>query len=212
MRIIRVTVGPLASAVSNNIAHAQSGVANTALTLTASPYTLDVARRIIITPAGDDRTISFTVSGLDWNGQPQTETLAGTNGTAIQSYFDYTQIISITPTGNTASTVTAGTNGVASSRPINLDEYGFGPTALQVSVTGTVNATVQQTLDTVPSAGSYPAVTWVNHPDASLVGLTGTVQGNYAYAPKLVRIVLNSGTGSVVLSVGQTGPAFGIGA
>lgn len=208
MRIIRATVGPLASAVSNNIAHSQAGTANTALTLTASPYTLDVARRIIITSAGDDRGISFLISGLDWNGQPQLETLTGANGVA-QSYFDYTQITSITPTGATASTVTVGTNGVASSRPINLDEYGFAPTALQISVTGTVNATVQQTLDTVTSAGSYPAITWINHPDTNLVGLSTSLQGNYAYAPKLVRILLNSGTGTVTLSVSQAGTAFG---
>jgi len=211
MRIIRATVGPLASAVSNSIAHAQAGTANTALTLTSSPYVLDTARRIIITSAGDDHTISFTISGLDWNGQAQREVLAGTNASVAQSYFDYTQITSIVPTAATASTVTVGTNGVASSRPIFLDEYGVSPTSLQVTVTGTVNATVQQTLDTVESAGSYPAVTWVNHPDTNLATLTGTVQGNYAYLPKMVRIILNSGTGSVVLSVDQSGTGFGAG-
>jgi hypothetical protein len=211
MRIIRVTVGPLAAANAAIIAASQSGSANTPLTLTAAPYVLDFARRIGITSAGDDHNISFAISGLDWNGQPQTETLAGTNASVAQSLFDYTKILSITPSAATASTVAAGTTTVASSRPINLDEYGNPQVSLQVTVSGTVNATVQQSLDSTASSGGYTTVTWVNHPDTALVNLTSTVQSNYAYLPKLVRIVLNGGTGSVVLSVNQSGTAFGAG-
>jgi hypothetical protein len=102
---------------------------------------------------------------------------------------------------------------VASCRPIFLDSYGFAPTSLQVNVSGTVNYTVQQTLDnptdpnwltaTGATTGSFANVVWINHPDSNLVAATASVQGNYAYVPAFTRVTLNSGSGSVVLSVIQ---------
>ena len=212
MRIISATIGPLAAASVNAIVTSASGTAGTALTLTTSPYLLDFARRIIITSAGDDHLHTFTIVGKDWNGYPVTETLTGaTAGNAAQSLYDYTVITSITPVQNTTGTVQVGTNGVASTRPIFLDEFGLAPTAIQVNVSGTANATVQQSLDNPNDVGlilgtGYTGINWVNHPDSTLVNLTGTVQGNYAYVPKVVRLLLNSGatgTSSVTIRLSQ---------
>jgi hypothetical protein len=206
MRIISAKIGPLAAGSATAIAASQSGTGGTPLTLTSSPYTLDYARRIIITSAGDDSAHTFTIVGKDWNGTPVTETLTGANGGAARSVYDYTVITSITPVQNTTSTVTVGTNGVASTRPIFLDEFAFAPTAIQVNISGTASATVQQSLDDPNSVG-YANVVWVNHPDATLVTLTSTVQGNYAYAPKVVRLLLNSGatgTSSATIRLSQS--------
>lgn len=205
MHVLSATVGPLASASIDCIAASQSGTAGTALTLAAT-LTLDTPRRIIITSAGDDRTHTFTIAGTNWVGFPVTETLTGANAGASQSVYDYASITSITSNHNTASTVQVGTNGVASSIPINLDPWGFSPTSVQVNVTGTVNVTVQQTLDDCNATAGYTAVNWVNHPDSNLVGATATVQGNYAYVPLNVRLLLNSGTGSATIKVIQAGP------
>jgi hypothetical protein len=205
MRIISATIGPLAAASANAIVTSASGTAGTALTLTTSPYVLDFPRRIIITSAGDDSAHTFTIVGTDWNGYPVTEVLKGANGIA-QSAYDYATIVSVTPVQNTTSTVTVGTNGVASTRPIFLDEWAFGPTAIQVNVSGTANATVRQSLDDPNSVG-FANVNWVNHPDTNLVNLTSTVQGNYAYLPKIVQLLLNSGatgTSSVTIRVSQS--------
>ena len=206
MRILTETVGPLAAANPAIIAASQAGTANTALTLTASPYTLDASRRVIVTSAGNDLGIYFTIVGLNGSRMPVTEKLTGASGGAAQSAYDYSVITSVTPSGNTAGNVTVGTNGVASTRPINFDSWGFAPTAIQVDVTGTVNATVQQTLNDCNGPAGFAAVNWVNHPDANLVGLSTTVQGNYAYAPRWARVLLNSGTGSVTLTLSQAGP------
>ena len=206
MRELSETVGPLAAANAAIIAASQAGTANTALTLTTSPYTLDTFRRIIITSAGDDHTKTFKIVGLNSSGMSVTETLAGaTAGNAAQSLYDYSVITSITPSANTAGNVQVGTNGVASTRPIYLDKWGPAQVALQIDVTGTVNATVQQTLDSLNPTSNFLTANWVNHPDSNLVGLTGTCQGNYAYAPMWVRLVLNSGTGSATLKVLQAG-------
>jgi hypothetical protein len=208
MRELTETVGPLASANAAIIAASQAGTANTALTLTsAGVYTLDTFRRIIITSAGNDTGIHFTIVGTNSSGMPVTEALTGASGGAAQSYYDWLTITSITPSGNTAGNVTVGTNGVASTRPMMLDTYGFAQTSIQVDVTGTVNATVQQTLDDCNGAAGFAAVNWVAHPDTTnLVGLSTTVQGNYAYPPLWVRLLLNSGTGSATIKIIQAGP------
>ena len=205
MRVLTEAVGPLAAANAAIIAASQAGTANTKLTLTSSPYTLDASRRIIISSVGDDSSKTFSIVGLNSSGMPVTETLKGSNGGAAQSLYDYTVITGITPSANTASTITVGTNGVASTRPIHLDKWGFAQVALQIDITGTVNATVQQTLDELNPTSNFQTANWVNHPDSNLVNLTGTVQGNYAYAPMWVRLLLNSGTGSATIKVLQNG-------
>lgn len=165
--------------------------------------TLDMARRILFTSAGDDSGITFTVTGTDWNGAPISQTVTGANASAVATTLDFKTISRIVASGATASTVTVGTNGVASSRPIHLDYFGFSPTSLQIDVSGTVNATVQQSLDD-PNVLGLANVTWLNHPDSTLVGATAAAQGNYAYAPNIVRLLLNSGSGTVSLTAIQS--------
>ena len=205
MRIISATVGPISAATVNSIATSQSGTANVALTLTSSPFTMDFVRRVLITSAGNDSGMSFTIVGTDWNGFSVSENLTGGNATGVYSIYDYATVVSVTPSANTASTVQVGTNGIASTRPIFVDEYCFSPTALQINTTGTINATVQQSLDD-PNAVGYTSVQWINHPDSALSTITsGNVQGNYAYAPKVIRLLLNSGSGSATIRVNQSG-------
>jgi hypothetical protein len=79
-------------------------------------------------------------------------------------------------------------------------------TAIQCTVSGTANYTVQQTLDDPNSLISPVAaalVSWVNHPDNTLVGASTTVQGNYGYAPVFAKVTLNSGTGVVTATFSQ---------
>ena len=204
---ISVTVGPSLASTANSIATSQTPLAAGNLTLTSTPFVLTTPQRILFTPAGAEATNGtvWTISGTDWNGNGVTEVVNGVNNPATaQSVYDYSTITQIAVNKAQAAAVTVGTNGVGSSRPIFLDTFAPAPTALQITVSGTVNATVQQSLDDPNSiAGGYAAVTWVNHPDTNLVTLISTVQGNYAYLPRIVRVLLNSGTGSVTLTVIQ---------
>lgn len=99
--------------------------------------------------------------------------------------------------------VSDASGGAKASNPAVLDYYGRPETALQVVVTGIVNYTIQQTLDNPLEAGVIP--TWFPHPDTNLVSQTVNRQGNYAYLPTAVRVLLNSGSGSVTLTVTQAG-------
>ena len=183
-----------------------SGATAAAITIGTNGYvaTLDMPRRLIITSAGNDSGMNFAITGTDWNGNQATETLTGGNAAAVQSLYDYSTVTSIVASAATASTVTVGTNGVASSRPVRLDSYAPSPTAFQVSVTGTINYTVQQSLD-LPAAVPYSSVVWVNSADAAVVAATATAQSSYTYAPVTSRLLVNSGTGTATMTIHQLG-------
>jgi len=166
--------------------------------------TMDTPRRLLLTTTADDTGDTFTITGTDWNNTPISETLTGVNNSTAFTVRDYKTITSIWTSGATSGTVTFGTNGVASSRPIFFDGYALAPTALQATVSGTVNYTVQQTLDN-PNDVGYTSITWVNYPDSSMTSSTATAQGSYANLPTCARITVNSHTnpGFVVLTVLQ---------
>ena len=75
--------------------------------------------------------------------------------------------------------------------PFNV---GFG-----VVVTGTVNYTVQHTFDD-PAVGF---TTWFDHP--SVASETTSQDGNYAFPVTGVKVLVNSGGGSVVMNLVQSG-------
>jgi len=211
MQPISATVGPIDAADADGICESQTPSGAGALTLdgvlvSGGVATLDAARRVLITAVGDESGKTFVITGTSYNGQVQSETITGPNATTAQSVLDYKTVISVTISAAAANAITVGTNGVASSRWLRLDNWAFPQVGIQCNVNGTVNYTVQQTLDdpndpTNPVAVS--AVNWVNHPDISLVGATATVQGNYGYAPLYARVTLNSGTGSATMTLVQ---------
>ena len=101
-------------------------------------------------------------------------------------------------------TLSDASGGAKNSDPIPLDIHGRPDVSLQVAVTGTVNWTIQQTLDD-PFNTASASIVWFNHPDANLVSQTVNRQGNYAYVPAAVRLQLASGTGSAKLTIVQSG-------
>ena len=215
MRSVSVQVGPLAAPNAANIAGSQtpSGAGN--LTLTAGAIagtTPDTPRRVLFTPAGAEASNGtiWTIYCTDWNNTTISETVAGVdNPSTIYTVYDFKTVTRIAVNKAQAGAVTVGTNGIASSRPVNLDNLAFPQTSIQVTVSGTINYTVRQTLDDPNAANNpvaYTAITWVNHPDSSLVSATGTEQGNYAYMPAFVQLLVNSNTnpGYAVMTVIQS--------
>ena len=119
--------------------------------------------------------------------------------------YDYKTITRIAVSAATTAAITVGTNQIASSMPIMLDNWAPAPTSIQVTVAGTVNYTVQQTLDDLNRiTGGYVNATWVNHPDSALVAVAATAQGNYAYVPQFIRVTLNTETAGAGNSITMT--------
>lgn len=97
-------------------------------------------------------------------------------------------------------TVSDASGGVKYSNLVRLDEWAPGQVGVQISVTGTVNYTLQQSMDD-PNSTTNPvdqaSMNWVNCADTAVVGASATKQTNYQFVPLFCRIVLNSGSGSV---------------
>jgi hypothetical protein len=75
--------------------------------------------------------------------------------------------------------------------------------AINVQVTGTVDFDVEYTFDNVFANGYNPATgNWTVHP--TLTGVS-TIDGNIAYPVTGIRTKLNSGTGSVQVTIIQAG-------
>ena len=203
----------LVAAAATGVALSQSGTAATPLTLNGSLVTAGVAtldsggasRRVIITSAGDDSTHTFNVVGTDRYGRAQTEVLTGANGVA-QTLHDFKTVTSITPNQNTTSTVTAGTNAVGSSDPWIIDAFAnpqdFG---CAVVVTGTVTYTIEESYDDLAPNWNLAANSYTFFADptfnARSVNTNGVLSGPYT----MIRLTINSGTGSATARIVQGG-------
>lgn len=116
----------LAAASANNICQSQTPGAAGALTLNGSAVsggiaTLDIARRVLITPAANETGHNFVITGQDRNGNVISETLAGTNATAFPSLLDYLKVTSVTISAAATGALTVGTNGTAATPWMLLD-------------------------------------------------------------------------------------------
>lgn len=215
MRPITVTVGPLAAASANNIALTQTPTA--AFTLNGALVSggvaiLDNPRRVLFTPAGNDTGKTITLTGTSSSNMPQSETIACTNAVAFYSALDYKTVTAISISSAAAGAYTVGTNGIASSPWVRLDEYSPAQVTVQCVASGTVNYTVQTTLQD-PNSPTDPVlpqnVTWSNSLDAAAVAATGTIASFFAYTPVFARVLLNSGSGSVTgVFLQASGPTF----
>ncbi len=206
MRATTLTVGPLTAASANNIALSQTPTS--AFTLSGSTAgVLDVARRVLFTQAASESGKTYTIIGTGVNGLPQTEVVAAAaSATTVQSALDFSTVTSITISSAASGAITVGTNGVASSRWMRMDE--FAPTAATIgcTVTGTANYTVQIT-EQDPNSATNPilpyAVVWQPHPDPNIVAATTSWMSYNANSPLWMKVTLNSGTGSVSTVITQ---------
>lgn len=222
MNPIRVSL-TLVAAVANGYALSQSGTAGTALTLAGSLVTAgvgaaDVARRVAVTSAGNDSGITFSVKGTNRYGNAMAEVLSGGNVAAVFTLNDFLTVTSITPSGNTAAAVTAGTNGVASTQWFGAD-WTSAPfiIALAVQISGTLTGGVEHTYDDInvmpvpystsvqPTSPSTPVV-WKM---PALSSITASAEGQYVSPVFAFRWTTASGTGTAILQALHPGKHTG---
>jgi hypothetical protein len=208
MRPITATIGPLTAQSANNIALSQTPGAAGPLTLNGSLVSNGVAvigNHQFITITTTDTTHTFTITGATSTGSLLTETVTG-NGTSATSVLSYSKVSSIVISGAATGTVTVGTSGIGTTSWVRLDEWASPPVGIQCDVTGTVNYTLQSTYDDpdgTTNRVSPSAMQWINTNDTNAVNATGSVQSNFLFTPTFVRVLLNSGTGSVAMKVIQ---------
>ena len=210
MRPIVFTVGPLAAANATNIRTAAIIAAGT-LTLDGTLVTggvaiLDTARRVLFTFAGDGSGLTLTLTGTNWAGDIISETLAGANANTTYSVLSYKTLVSVVSSATLASNVSIGTNQIADSPWIRLDEWALPNLTVQCVVSGTINYTVQQTLDD-PNSPTNPvavaSITWSDSVAATAATATTTLANPLLW----VRVRVNTMTnpGAVTTTAIQTG-------
>lgn len=184
-------------------------VGNTTIYGNASATT-DQPRQITITSvAGNETGNNFSISGTDWAGDIIGETIVGPgNAASVTSALSYATVTGISISGNATGIITAGTANTASSPWVRMDSWASPSVAVQCNVAGTGNYTVQQTMDD-PNAAVNPVspanVTWVNSPNTGMVNANTSQQGSYVYIPTFIRVLLNSGNGTITTTVVQAG-------
>ena len=174
--------------------------------------TLAETRRVLITNAGNETGNTFTITGTNWAGDVISETIAGATAGTLQSVLDYKTVTSITISADAAGALTIGTSGVGGSKWVRFDDFAPNAISIQATVSGTVNYTIQSTLDNPNTVGTTitpSTVTWVSSSDTAVVGATATAQSNFLFAPVFARVLINSGTGTVTTTFLQSsnGPA-----
>lgn len=201
----------LDAADPNGIFLDQAPTAGTALTLngalvTAGVAQLDVQRQVELESAANLSAINFTIVGTDEQGRSITETIVGPNVGVSATTLDFFTVTSITPDGTSASLLEGGTNAMGGSIPIPVDKY-LTPTniGLGLTITGTVNVTVQHTFDDVFDGDASAIRTWFDHP--TLANEIANADGNLAFPPSAVRLFTNSGDGTCVFNLIQAGAA-----
>lgn len=207
----------LVAASATNIATSQTPLAAGFLTLNGSAVsggvaTLDTQRRIILTSAGNDSGLTWTVIGTNEGGSAIKDVFAGANGVA-QSNLDFLTITSIYGSGATASTVTAGTNTVGSSPWKLFDNY-IGTPNMKWDVaipTGAANYSVEYTDEAFLAVAGTPIQFANANPNPKAYGVTGltalavAADASISNSIHAWRLTINSGTGTVTCTGRQSG-------
>ena len=170
--------------------------------------TLDTARRVLFTTVSDESAKTIYITGTNWAGDIISESLTGPAATTGYTVLDYKTVTKIYVSAAFTGAVTVGTTTVASSPWVRMDDYALAQTAMQATVSGTVNYTVQTSMDDTnsPTNAVAPAsMTWVSSTDTAVVGATATKSTTFSATPTFIRVLLNSGSGSVTATVTQAG-------
>lgn len=199
----------LAASVVNGIALSQSKGSAGNFTLNGSLVSAGVAtldsggsaRRVLFTFAADETGHSFTVTGTDRYGRPQSEVVSG-NATTAFTTKDYLTVTQVSVASATTGNVQIGTNGVGSSTPLIVDAF-VNPANYSCATvaTGTVNYTVEKSSDDLAPAWDLAnnSPTW--YPTPTFNTQTTSVDGIISGPCTMIRLTINSGTGSVTARI-----------
>ena len=159
------------------------------------------AKQIGFESTGNISGVTFTVTGfLDkQRNLAVTETLSGPNNGTVETSNYFYAITSIAADGAVGTNTEAGPVDEAVS-PILPLNWRAGNVAMNFTVTGTIDYTVQQTFDDIQDSSNHP-FTWDDHDDSNLVGATGTFNGNYIAIPVAMRVKINSYSTGAALEI-----------
>lgn len=166
----------------------------------------DVQRQVVLGSAGNLSAIDFTITGTDEQGRVISETIAGPSAGDVTTQLDFFTVTQVAVDGAVGTDVDGGSNGIGGSIPVPVDQY-LAPTniGLGVVVSGTVDVTVQHSFDDPFEADLSIFPVWFDNDAAELVNASTNQDGNFAFPPRMIRLLTNSGTGTATLTIIQAG-------
>ncbi len=191
-----ITISPIA-ADADDISVAQTTVGAGNLTITGDLASGGVAtlpnggHTIDIASTGNLFGVTFTVYGADPNGTSTSEAIAGPNNGTVTTTGFFKTVTRVAVDGAVGTNVTVGHGNSLLSQIIPLDIY-ENVTSIAVSVTGTINYSVQKSDDRPTQANRLEtavAPTWF---DGGLTGLTVNANTQYNSPVGAVRLMINS--------------------
>lgn len=168
------------------------------------PYSR-IGQTVTVTSDGDDSGVTFTVTGLDQDGQEYSEEITGPNATSASSTGYFSEVTSVAIDGAGTGSITVGIAATFATPTIPLDHYIGDGVAQAVVLGGTATYTVQHTFDNVQvqtwkDGYSWDAAggNWLNHDSSDFVDGTATADGNYQFVPKATRLKCTAWTSGTV--------------
>ncbi len=156
--------------------------------------TTTVAQKVVITSAGDDSGITFTITGTNADNQTISEVVTGANTTTATSTIYYKTVTSILTSGSTTSTVTVGysaSNGSSNMIVTDWSQSPFNPT-FEVTVSGTISYSVQVTQDDIYAIANPTWLDPIWMTSQSLTSATTTKLNSIVSPCRATRIIINS--------------------
>jgi hypothetical protein len=203
----------LAAASVNNIAQSQSlaGAGNFALNgaaVVGGVAVLDTQRRVLVTSAGNDSGITFTVFGTNQAGTAIQETVTGASAGAVPTNQDFLTVTKVSASGATASTVQIGTNTTGSTPWVLVDPQ-VTPTMVGAAVivgASPPSFVVEYTYDDFLNlaAGTFANPLSGNTP-TPLKNLNASGDGVFNFTFRGLRLTITAGTTAATMTAIQAG-------
>lgn len=136
------------------------------------------------------KTVTFV--GIDQDNQPLTETInmPGSSAT-VYTTNHFKTLISATPSASIGSdTMDIGWNDNVCCKTLGICWRGK-IVALNVTVDGVINYTIQQTLSDI-QVTNRSSINWLDSDDPNVVDATASKNTNYVATPNAVRLLINS--------------------
>ena len=180
---------------TDGLANNVTAAAGVALTLAANDAGDSLAHKIIITPSGaisDD----FTITGLDADGQPQSEVLASDAANAVTSTKYYSSVTSVLAATLGAETVDIGwvDEFASPTIPVEIFLKNGALIGCQLAITGTISVDIQDTMSDIRASYSPPPgqedFTWLD--DANFTGKSASMSAQLSVLARAIRLVANS--------------------
>lgn len=196
MRPIAIAYTPL----DDSTTYFATGLTGASGVLTAFAVTDNLAHNVSLTSAANLSGINMTVTGLDADGQAQSEVITGPNANTVYGAKFFSRLNTIT-FGSTlgANTMDVGIKDTCVSQTIPVDyiQASFNVTFM-VAITGTINYDVEYTEQAIYDA-QPSTLTWFNH--ATIVAKTTSFDGVTTSPIRAARLAINSLTAGATASL-----------